>query len=110
MQRWLARLAFADLIAAAAGLGLARAPRALGALLARLAGLAVSCAAAWWVIAHRGFIRWLAAAVLVIVPAGVITLWVLSSLLWQIALSVALPGAGLLAGRRALLAGLAPGR
>ena len=110
MQRWLARLAFADLIAAAAVLVVAGALRSIGALLVGLAGLAVSCAAAWWVIAHRGFIRWLAAAVLVIVPAGVITLWVLSSLLWQIALSVALTGAGLLAGRRALLAGLAPGR
>src|ERR1700733_10465488 len=105
MQRWLARLALADPIAAPAVLVLAGALRSIGALLVGLAGLAVSCAAAWWVIAHRGFVRWLAAAVLVIVPAGVITLWVLSSLLWQISLSVALTGAGLLAGRRALLAG-----
>jgi diacylglycerol kinase family enzyme len=107
MQRWLARLAFADLIAAAAVLVLAGALRTVAALLIGLAGLVVSCAAAWWVIAHRGVVRWLAAALLVAVPAGVITWYVLASLLWEIALSVALTGAGLLAGRRAIRLGRA---
>jgi diacylglycerol kinase family enzyme len=110
MQRWLARLAFADLIAAVAVLVAAGALRSITALLVGLAGLAVSCAAAWWVIARRGFVRWLAAALLVAVPAGVITLYVLASLLWEIALSVALTGAGLVAGRQALLAGRRPVR
>jgi diacylglycerol kinase family enzyme len=45
----------------------------------------------------------------VAVPAGVITLYVLVGLLWEISLATALAAAGLLAGRRALLAGLAPG-
>jgi diacylglycerol kinase family enzyme len=109
MQRWLARLAFAALIAAVAVLVLAGALRSVTALLIGLAGLAVSCAAAWWVIARRGAARWLAAALLVAVPAGVITLYVLAGLLWEIILAAALAGAGLLAGRRALLAGLTPG-
>jgi diacylglycerol kinase family enzyme len=105
MQRWLARLAFAALIAAAAVLVSAGALRSITALLIGLAGLALSCAAAWWAIAHRGPVRWLAAILLVVVPAGVITLYVLVSLLWEIALSTALAAAGLLAGRQALLAG-----
>jgi diacylglycerol kinase family enzyme len=110
MQRWLARLAFAALIAAVAVLVLAGALRSVTALLVGLAGLAVSCAAAWWAIAHRGPVRWLAAALLVAVPAGVITLYALAGLLWEITLSVALTAAGLLAGRRALLAGRPPDR
>jgi diacylglycerol kinase family enzyme len=105
MQRWLARLAFAALIAAAAVLVAGGILRSITALLIGLAGLAVSCAAAWWVIAHRGLVRWLAAIALVAVPAGIITLYVLVDLLWEIAVSTALTGAGLVAGRRALLAG-----
>jgi diacylglycerol kinase family enzyme len=110
MQRWLARLAFAALIAAVAVLAAAGALRSITALLVGLAGLAVSCAAAWWVIARRGLVRWLAAALLVAVPAGVITVWVLAGLLWEITLSTALTAAGLAAGRQALLAGRGPGR
>ncbi|HMH92671.1 MAG TPA: diacylglycerol kinase family protein [Streptosporangiaceae bacterium] len=110
MQRWLARLAFAALIAAVAVLVAAGVLRSITALLIGLAGLALSCAAAWWVVAHRGPVRWLAAAGLVVAPAGVITLYVLAGLLWEIALSTALTGAGLLAGRKALLAGRGPDR
>jgi diacylglycerol kinase family enzyme len=110
MQRWLARLAFAALIAAVAVLAAGGALRSVTALLVGVAGLAVTCAAAWWVIAHRGLVRWLAAALLVAVPAGVITLYVLVGLLWEIALSTALTAAGLAAGRQALLAGAGPGR
>src|SRR6202451_736903 len=108
MQRWLARLAFAALIAAVALLAAAGALRSITALLAGLAGLAVTCAAAWWVIAHRGLVRWLAAVLLVAVPAGVIPLYVLVGLLWEIALSTALTAAGLAAARQALLAGRGP--
>jgi diacylglycerol kinase family enzyme len=110
MQRWLARLAFAALIAAVAVLVAAGVLRSITALLIGLAGLALSCAATWWVIAHRGPVRWLAAIALVAVPAGVITLYVLVGLLWEIAVSTALSAAGLLAGRRALLAGAGAGR
>jgi diacylglycerol kinase family enzyme len=109
MQRWLARLAFAALFAAVVVLVLAGALRSITALLVGLAGLIVSCAAAWWVVAHRGPVRWLAAALLVAVPAGVITLYVLAGLLWEIALSAGLTGAALVAGRQALRGGR-PGR
>jgi diacylglycerol kinase family enzyme len=110
MQRWLARLAFAALLAAVAVLAAAGALRSITALLIGLAGLVLSCAAAWWVIAHRGPVRWLAAFALVAVPAGVITLYVLVGLLWEIALAGALTGAALLTGRRAVLADRKPGR
>jgi diacylglycerol kinase family enzyme len=110
MQRWLARLAFAGLLGAVAVLAAAGALRSITALLIGLAGLALSCAAAWWVVAHRGPVRWLAAFLLVAVPAGVITLYVLVGLLWEIAVAGALTGASLLAGRRAVLAGRNDGR
>jgi diacylglycerol kinase family enzyme len=101
-SRWLARLAFALMIAAVADLVLSGALRSVTALLLGLAGLAVSCAAAWWFLAHRGVLRWLAIAILVVAPAGVIALYVLAGLLWEIALSLALGAAAVAAGRGAL--------
>jgi diacylglycerol kinase family enzyme len=100
--RWLARLALAIMIAALADLVLSGALRSVTALLLGLAGLAVSCAAAWWFLAHRGILRWLAAAILVVAPAGVITLYIVTGLLWEIALSLALGAAGVAVGRAAL--------
>jgi diacylglycerol kinase family enzyme len=110
MQRWLARLAFAALLGAVAVLAAAGALRSITALLIGLAGLALSCAAAWWVVAHRGPVRWLAAFLLVAVPAGVVTLYVLVGLLWEIAVAGALTGTALLTGRRAVLGGPGSGR
>jgi hypothetical protein len=59
-QRWLARLAFAAGTAAVLVLVLAGALPSITALLLGLAGLAIACAAAWWFLAHRGTLRWLA--------------------------------------------------
>jgi diacylglycerol kinase family enzyme len=104
--RWLARLAFAALIAAAAVLVAAGALLSLTALLLGAAGVALGCAAAWWFLAHRGVVRWLALAVLAAAPAGVIAAYVWAGLLWEIALSGALVVAAAAAGRAALRAGM----
>ena len=61
-QRWLARLAFAAALAAVVLLLLSGALKSVTALILGFAGLAVICAAAWWFLAHRGVVRWLAAA------------------------------------------------
>jgi len=73
-QRWLARLAFAAAFAAVVVVLLSGALRSVTALLAGFAGLAIMCAAAWWFLANRGIVRWLACAVLVAAPVGVAAL------------------------------------
>ena len=106
-QRWLARLAFAA-AAATVVLVLAGALRSVTALLAGLAGLAITCAAAWWFVTHRGPLRWLALALLVAAPVAVIVVYVVAGLLWEIALSVVLAAVAVAAGRAALRSGGPP--
>ena len=107
-QRWLARLAFAAAAAAVVVLVLAGALRSVTALLAGLAGLAITCAAAWWFVTHRGPLRWLAFALLVAAPVAVIVVYVVAGLLWEIALSVVLAAIAVAAGRAALRSGGPP--
>jgi diacylglycerol kinase family enzyme len=107
-QRWLARLAFAAAIAAVVVLLLEGALRSITALLLGFAGLAVGCAAAWWFLANRGVLRWLALAILVAAPVFVIVVYVVAGLLWEIALAVALAAAAVAAGRAALVSGRRP--
>ena len=109
-QRWLARLAFAAAFAAAAVVLLSGALRSLSALLVGFAGLAIACAAAWWFLAHRGVVRWLACAALVAAPVAVIVVYVAAGLLWEIALSVVLAAAAVAAGRAALSSGRTPAK
>jgi diacylglycerol kinase family enzyme len=101
-RRWLARLAFAAALAALVSLLLGGGLRSITALLLGLAGVALGCAAAWWFLAHRGLLRWLAALILVAAPAGVITAYVIAGLLWDIALSGGLAAVSVTAGRAAL--------
>ncbi len=107
-QCWLARLAFAAAIAAVAVLLLAGALASITALVVGFAGLAVACAAAWWFLASRGVLRWLALAVLVAAPVFVIVVYVVAGLLWQIALTVVLAAGAVAAGRAALASGGRP--
>ena len=101
-QRWLARLAFAAAFAAVVVVLLSGALKSITALLLGLAGLAITCAAAWWFLANRGLVRWLAAAVLVVAPVAMIVVYVAAGLLWEIALGVVLATAAVTAGRAAL--------
>ena len=80
----------------------------LTALLVGIAGLAIACAAAWWFLAHRGIVRWLAGAVLVAVPVTVIAVYVAAAILLEIALSVVLVAVAVTAGRTALGSGRSP--
>ena len=107
-QRWLARLAFAAAIAAVVVLVLLGGLKSVTALLLGLAGLAIACAAAWWFLAHRGIVRWLAFAVLVAAPVFVIVVYVVAGLVWEVALSVVLAAAAVAAGRAALSSGNTP--
>jgi hypothetical protein len=108
-QRWLARLAFAVAFAVVVVLLLlAGALASITALVVGFAGLAVGCAAAWWFLAYRGVVRWLALVVLVAAPVLVIVVYVVAGLLWEIALAVVLAAAAVAAGRAALASNQRP--
>ena len=82
--------------------------KGIAALLLGFAGLAVGCAAAWFFLAYRGVVRWLALVVLVAAPVFVIVVYVVDRLLWEVALSVVLAAAAVAAGRAALSGGAVP--
>jgi Diacylglycerol kinase catalytic domain len=109
-QRWLARLAFTAAFAAVVVVLLSGALKSVTALLLGFAGLAITCAAAWWFLSNRGIVRWLACAVLVAAPVAVIVVYVVAGLLWEIALSVVLAAAAVAAGRAALAPGRSPAK
>ena len=104
-RRWLARLAFAAAVAAVVVLLLFGGLKGIAALLLGFAGLAVGCAAAWFFLAYRGLVRWLALVVLVAAPVFVIVVYIVDRLLWEVALSVVLAAAAVAAGRAALSGG-----
>ena len=108
-RRWLARLAFAAAVAAVVVLLLFGGLKGIAALLLGFAGLAVGCAAAWFFLAYRGVVRWLALVVLVAAPVFVIVVYVVDRLLWEVALSVVLAAAAAAAGRAALSGGAPAG-
>ena len=103
IQRWLARLAFVAIAAAllvpplAAGVGLS-----LALLLVAVAALIVTAAAVWWALAHRGPVRWLAVALAVAVPLGLLALFVHHGLVQYVALQFGLLALAVVAGRAAL--------
>src|SRR5580692_11246456 len=109
-QRWLARVAFTAALAAVVVVLLSGVLKSITALLVGFAGLAIGCAAAWWFLANRGIVRWLACAVLVAAPVAVIVVYVAAGLLWEIALSVVLAAAAIATGRAALSSGRSPAK
>jgi diacylglycerol kinase family enzyme len=102
-QRWLARLALVAAAAAvlvppvAAGLR-----QSLALVLVGLAGLALTLAGAWWALAHKGPVRWLAAALAVAAPLTVLVLYTSRGLLWVVLLALGLLALAVAAGRAAL--------
>lgn len=101
-QRWLARLSLAAAAAAVVLLLLFGGLKSITAVLLGAAGLALILAAAWWFLAHRGVLRWLAALVLVAAPAGIIAVYVIAGLTWDVAAALGLGVVSVLAGRWSL--------
>ena len=103
-QRWLARLALA-----AAAAGVLVAPLVAGLrqsvalVLVGLAGLALTAAGAWWALAHRGPVRWLAAALAVAAPLTVLLLFTSARLTWVVLMALALLAVAAATGRAALV-------
>jgi diacylglycerol kinase family enzyme len=100
--RWLARSAFALMLAAVAVLigfaGLASlAMVGIGAI-----GACLVLASAYVFLAHRGVLRWIALAVVVLTPVAMLVLFALHRLVWVALVSVALLVLATAAARRAL--------
>src|SRR5918999_2979780 len=102
-QRWLARLALAAAAAAVLVAPLVAGLRQSVALvLVGLAGLALTAAGAWWALAHRGPVRWLAAALAVAAPLTVLLLFTSARLTWVVLMALALLAVAAATGRAAL--------
>jgi diacylglycerol kinase family enzyme len=103
VQRWLARLAFVAAAAAVLVPPLSAGVRnSLTLTLVGVGGLIVTAAAAWWALANKGLARWLAVAVAVVAPLGVLALYANHRQVRFVVLSFGLLALAVAAGRAAL--------
>ncbi|MFE3883154.1 diacylglycerol/lipid kinase family protein [Streptomyces lydicus] len=101
--RWLARLSLAAGTVAVLVLLLFAGLRSVVLVGAGAAGLAVTAAGVWWVLAHRGLVRALALVLVVAAPLAVLVLYVAAGLLWVVLVSLGLWALAVSAGRAALV-------
>ncbi|MCX2946886.1 diacylglycerol/lipid kinase family protein [Lentzea sp. NEAU-D7] len=105
-RRRLARLTFLAAGAAVAVVLVAAGVRAgAGLVLIGAAGTAVALVGAWWFLAHRGLLRWLAGTLVLLAPLAVAVLYVQARLAWVVVVCALLWAVALACGRRALAAG-----
>ena len=92
--RWLARAAFLLVLAAAVVLvgfaGLA----SLAMVAVGAAGACLVVAGEYLFLAHRGVVRWLALAVVILAPVAVLVIFALHGVLWVAVVAVALLALG----------------
>ena len=100
--RWLARSAFALLAAAAAVLIAFAGLSSLAMVGIGAVGACLVLASAYVFLAHRGLLRWIALAVVVLTPVAMLVLFALHNLIWVALVSVALLVLATAAARRAL--------
>ncbi|MDX8141751.1 diacylglycerol kinase family protein [Lentzea sp. BCCO 10_0061] len=104
-QRWAARLAFLAAGTAVVVVLVAAGVRAgVGLVLVGATGTALALAGAWWFLAHRGLVRWLAGVLVVFVPLIVVVLYVQARLAWVVVVCALLWFVAVACGRRALSA------
>ncbi|MGW7436966.1 diacylglycerol/lipid kinase family protein [Streptomyces sp. NPDC054849] len=108
-RRWTARLSLA---AGAAALLVLVVFAGLGSLVLMAvgwAGLVLTAAGGWWMLTHTGWIRLLAAVLVVAAPLGVLILYAAAGLLWVVLVSLGLWAVAVSAGRAALVGDATPG-
>ena len=88
-QRWLARLSILLIAAAVAVLIAFAGLRSLGLVIIGAVGVCAMLAGAYWFLANRGPLRWLAGVLAVLAPALVITAYARRNLLWVAIVAVA---------------------
>ncbi|MFD6971337.1 diacylglycerol/lipid kinase family protein [Streptomyces sp. NPDC059979] len=108
-RRWTARLALAAGTAALVVLVLFAGLGSLVLMGVGWAGLVLTAAGGWWMLTHTGWIRGLAAILVVAAPLGVLILYATAGLLWVVLVSLALWAVAVSAGRAALVDDTAPG-
>lgn len=101
-RRWLARSAFVLLLAAAAVMIGFAGLRSVAMIAVGAVGACLLVAGAYWFLAHRGLLRWLAFAVVIVVPIAVLVVFAVNRLLWVGLVSVALVAAAIAVARLAL--------
>src|SRR6266487_2728274 len=100
--RWLARLALLLVLASAAFLiGFAELAGLVMVVIGAIS-VAVIVVGAYLFLAHRGLVRWIAIAVVILTPVATLVLFALHNLIWVAAVSVALLVLATGAARRAL--------
>jgi diacylglycerol kinase family enzyme len=100
-RRWLARLALAALLAIVAVLLASGAVANVTALAVGAVAVAVMCAAAWAFVAYRGLRRWLALCVLIAAPLAVIAVYIVTGLLVEVVVCLALAAVAIAAAHAA---------
>jgi diacylglycerol kinase family enzyme len=100
--RWLARGAFAAAIAAAVVLVAFSLNGGVRLLVVAALGVVVMVGSAWWFLAVRGILRWLALALVVLTPLAVAWLFIRANLLWVALVVLVLVAAGAGLGKAAL--------
>ena len=100
--RWLARAALLLVLAAVADLIGFADLASLAMVAVGAVGACLTLAGGYLFLAHRGVLRWLALAVVVLAPAAVLVIFTLHGLLWEALVAVALIALAAGAGRRAL--------
>ncbi|MFF2031163.1 diacylglycerol/lipid kinase family protein [Arthrobacter sp. NPDC058192] len=90
-RRWWARAAFAAVLCAAAvPIAATSSGGAIVLLITCIGGVLVAVAATYWFLISRGFLRWCALGLAVLVPLVVLFLLIQAGLLWVVVVSVAL--------------------
>ncbi|MFD7120351.1 diacylglycerol kinase family protein [Streptomyces sp. NPDC059922] len=101
-RRWAARLALVAGTAALLVLLVSAGLRSVALVGVGLAGLAVTAAAVWWVLARTGVVRALALVLATGAPVAVLVFYAVAGVLWVVLVSLALWTLAVSAGRTAL--------
>ncbi len=89
-QRWLARGSFLLMLAAAVLLVAVAGWRSLTMILLTVLGVCAVLAGAYWFLANRGVLRWVALVLVIAAPVGILVLFAWHHLVWVAIVAVAL--------------------
>ena len=104
-NRWLARSSFVLMLAAAAVLIGFAGLRSLALVGVAVLGVSAILAGGYWFLAYRGVVRWLAFALVILVPIVLIVVFTRDHLLWVAVLSAVLGVVAVVTARTSLNAG-----
>ncbi len=104
-RRWLARASFALMLAAVALVLAVAGWRSLALVALNVIGVCAVLAGAYWFLANRGVLRWMALVLMIAAPVLILVTFALDSLLWVAVAAVALMVAATGTARAALSAG-----